>query len=194
MFIIFFFFFSSRRRHTRLQGDWSSDVCSSDLGFCERRCGGVDDARCPVRTGWARRQIPRDHSQEENANAEQVPTGERSRFDPRRRSHFRRCAGQRERAESRCHPWTPRGHDSPARRVQEPVDRKGRAAIALASVSRIEPRTYPPFRDAPVQEHSNRLVIFERPLEKLVQVSAIVPHDEELRNPPGLVSVAWLLR
>src|SRR5256885_2616981 len=27
----FFFFFSSRRRHTRLQGDWSSDVCSSDL-------------------------------------------------------------------------------------------------------------------------------------------------------------------
>src|SRR5256885_11673742 len=29
----FFFFFSSRRRHTRLQGDWSSDVCSSDLPF-----------------------------------------------------------------------------------------------------------------------------------------------------------------
>src|SRR5256885_5812172 len=28
----FDFFFSSRRRHTRLQGDWSSDVCSSDLG------------------------------------------------------------------------------------------------------------------------------------------------------------------
>src|SRR2546426_6678336 len=29
--IFYFFFFSSRRRHTRLQGDWSSDVCSSDL-------------------------------------------------------------------------------------------------------------------------------------------------------------------
>src|SRR5205807_7301429 len=30
--------FSSRRRHTRLQGDWSSDVCSSDLEAkaCER--------------------------------------------------------------------------------------------------------------------------------------------------------------
>src|SRR3989454_7644527 len=28
-----FFFFSSRRRHTRLQGDWSSDVCSSDIAF-----------------------------------------------------------------------------------------------------------------------------------------------------------------
>src|SRR5436189_4887232 len=26
-----FFFFSSRRRHTRYIGDWSSDVCSSDL-------------------------------------------------------------------------------------------------------------------------------------------------------------------
>src|SRR5688500_20345007 len=25
------FFLSSRRRHTRLQGDWSSDVCSADL-------------------------------------------------------------------------------------------------------------------------------------------------------------------
>src|SRR5207248_6355093 len=32
----FSFFFSSRRRHTRSYGDWSSDVCSSDLTvvFC----------------------------------------------------------------------------------------------------------------------------------------------------------------
>src|SRR5688572_31242303 len=30
--IFFFFFFSSRRRHTRFDCDWSSDVCSSDLG------------------------------------------------------------------------------------------------------------------------------------------------------------------
>src|SRR6266850_7996296 len=35
---VFFFFFSSRRRHTRLQGDWSSDVCSSDLQWYLRRC------------------------------------------------------------------------------------------------------------------------------------------------------------
>src|ERR1039457_4571361 len=27
-------FFSSRRRHPRLQGGWSSDVCSSDLTGC----------------------------------------------------------------------------------------------------------------------------------------------------------------
>src|SRR5690554_5993817 len=30
--LFFFFFFSSRRRHTRCGRDWSSDVCSSDLG------------------------------------------------------------------------------------------------------------------------------------------------------------------
>src|SRR6266850_2873203 len=37
----YFFFFSSRRRHTRLQGDWSSDVCSSDLGSNTTESGGV---------------------------------------------------------------------------------------------------------------------------------------------------------
>src|SRR2546427_7164208 len=31
--ICVFFFFSSRRRHTRFDCDWSSDVCSSDLGM-----------------------------------------------------------------------------------------------------------------------------------------------------------------
>src|SRR5690348_17758586 len=30
-----FFFFSSRRRHTRWTGDWSSDVCSSDLHLAQ---------------------------------------------------------------------------------------------------------------------------------------------------------------
>src|SRR6266480_6049963 len=35
-FNLFFFFFSSRRRHTRLTCDWSSDVCSSDLGLPQR--------------------------------------------------------------------------------------------------------------------------------------------------------------
>src|SRR5438067_4676955 len=32
IFFFIFFFFSSRRRHTRSKRDWSSDVCSSDLG------------------------------------------------------------------------------------------------------------------------------------------------------------------
>src|SRR5699024_11627259 len=31
------FFFSSRRRHTRSKRDWSSDVCSSDLGPARTR-------------------------------------------------------------------------------------------------------------------------------------------------------------
>src|ERR1039457_5352142 len=41
-------FFSSTRRHTRLQGDWSSDVCSSDLaksGVEHRGLSGVDGKR-----------------------------------------------------------------------------------------------------------------------------------------------------
>src|SRR5438876_12360229 len=46
--VILFFFFSSRRRHTRWTGDWSSDVCSSDL-LCETRRVGACRARrrCP---------------------------------------------------------------------------------------------------------------------------------------------------
>src|SRR5256885_5105327 len=39
--ILFVFFFSSRRRHTRLQGDWSSDVCSSDLLLSVRGLSGA---------------------------------------------------------------------------------------------------------------------------------------------------------
>src|SRR5207302_7876091 len=37
--------FSSRRRHTRFSRDWSSDVCSSDLGTHA-------DAPLHVRDGW----------------------------------------------------------------------------------------------------------------------------------------------
>src|SRR3989454_7648978 len=37
------FFFSSRRRHTRLQGDWSSDVCSSDLVSSNTLVAAPDD-------------------------------------------------------------------------------------------------------------------------------------------------------
>src|SRR3712207_7288876 len=36
-FLHWFFFFSSRRRHTRYWRDWSSDVCSSDLGLAGER-------------------------------------------------------------------------------------------------------------------------------------------------------------
>ena len=41
-----FFFFSSRRRHTRYIGDWSSDVCSSDLLEVHEAGGMRVDANC----------------------------------------------------------------------------------------------------------------------------------------------------
>src|SRR5256885_1131037 len=44
----YIFFFSSRRRHTRLQGDWSSDVCSSDLKYKRIRYKGIVCDRCGV--------------------------------------------------------------------------------------------------------------------------------------------------
>src|SRR5690348_17455599 len=55
----FFFFFSSRRRHTRWTGDWSSDVCSSDLsrrggdGLLPRHVGGAGLAGRPQAKGRA---------------------------------------------------------------------------------------------------------------------------------------------
>src|SRR5207253_7524712 len=41
------FFFSSRRRHTRWPRDWSSDVCSSDLGT-----GGPSGLPVLLRAAW----------------------------------------------------------------------------------------------------------------------------------------------
>src|SRR5690348_17578313 len=43
MCIVLFFFFSSRRRHTRWTGDWSSDVCSSDLLPWQRERKAVEN-------------------------------------------------------------------------------------------------------------------------------------------------------
>src|SRR5438876_5549165 len=51
MSLFFFFFFSSRRRHTRWTGDWSSDVCSSDLAIDRQ----PRDARAFARLAKARR-------------------------------------------------------------------------------------------------------------------------------------------
>src|SRR5207248_8917109 len=55
------FFFSSRRRHTRSYGDWSSDVCSSDLGPC-RTTGTL-----PATTGS---RSPRPRSEERRVGKE----------------------------------------------------------------------------------------------------------------------------
>src|SRR5215210_3291933 len=53
MLVFFFFFFSSRRRHTRYIGDWSSDVCSSDLPRA-----GASLVWGYVRAGSARNVVP----------------------------------------------------------------------------------------------------------------------------------------
>src|SRR2546430_12043875 len=49
-----FFFFSSRRRHTRFDCDWSSDVCSSDLGLASleilKRPGAYDKIHATGKT------------------------------------------------------------------------------------------------------------------------------------------------
>src|SRR2546430_17337204 len=47
----FFFFFSSRRRHTRFDCDWSSDVCSSDLGTQQYLIRGIGLLRSPQDIG-----------------------------------------------------------------------------------------------------------------------------------------------
>src|SRR5437879_7328705 len=49
---MYFFFFSSRRRHTRYIGDWSSDVCSSDLTLGRR---GKRGQRCLLHGHSARK-------------------------------------------------------------------------------------------------------------------------------------------
>src|SRR5207248_7978024 len=53
--IILCFFFSSRRRHTRSYGDWSSDVCSSDLAYDADRDAAIQRAHEQFRwfgLGW----------------------------------------------------------------------------------------------------------------------------------------------
>src|SRR5437763_1723292 len=62
--LLTFFFFSSRRRHTRYIGDWSSDVCSSDLAAarpgvpaCARPLAAVASSNrpCPLFRNSVRR-------------------------------------------------------------------------------------------------------------------------------------------
>src|SRR2546426_7921056 len=82
----FVFFFSSRRRHTRLQGDWSSDVCSSDQSRRRHRdykVTGVQTCALPIST----RQHP----------VEEIRCGRRAdeRELPLRLVHERKRGGQR---------------------------------------------------------------------------------------------------
>src|SRR5205807_3427507 len=53
---------SSRRRHTRLQGDWSSDVCSSDLAWRVHPQGRAVGSEPLVSHEHAREAPPRERS------------------------------------------------------------------------------------------------------------------------------------
>src|SRR6266487_3398708 len=70
----FAFFFSSRRRHTRWTGDWSSDVCSSDLEYREH----ADELPLP-RAAHRRRRAPQQSSRSEERR---VGKECRSRWSP----------------------------------------------------------------------------------------------------------------
>src|SRR5690348_17980708 len=77
--IFFFFFFSSRRRHTRWTGDWSSDVCSSDLMASSEQPVFSSTKRtcCQVFPPSSVRKIPRSRSEERRVGKEC-----RSRWSP----------------------------------------------------------------------------------------------------------------
>src|SRR5574338_1450347 len=71
-------FFSSRRRHTRCHGDWSSDVCSSDLvlfsGVSVVKDGRQDDHADPRRTIAAAKHEPKDAPKEADEVSDTAPT------------------------------------------------------------------------------------------------------------------------
>src|SRR6266487_4900233 len=71
--MIIYFFFSSRRRHTRWTGDWSSDVCSSDLGGLlgevDRVALGDDRASTVEHQAGDQQQREREHHHERGDHA-----------------------------------------------------------------------------------------------------------------------------
>src|SRR5256885_9925041 len=98
-----FFFFSSRRRHTRLQGDWSSDVCSSDLNDAVSSHPAGEETR--------------------NEQALELPL--------QRRQGQSRSAGELAQMHARFGSGAERLDEAPARRTDQLVKRVGRAIHAI---------------------------------------------------------------
>src|SRR5690348_17311116 len=75
------FFFSSRRRHTRWTGDWSSDVCSSDLTLHR-----VVDPPDPAAAAARRQSMPYFQNANWSAEVSCLPTclepGDKPRYEP----------------------------------------------------------------------------------------------------------------
>src|SRR6266487_1397290 len=95
---MFCFFFSSRRRHTSWTGDWSSDVCSSDLAA---QGDPVDRQRVPmsysegiarVLPGEQRDRKAEAEADEDPAEALPATVSDRSRAKRGSRQHDARCA------------------------------------------------------------------------------------------------------
>src|SRR5690625_7014220 len=98
---VLYFFFSSRRRHTRWPRDWSSDVCSSDLGKGKRQRGSVsvavlepegwESALPPRRRTWT---FPR-ATRKTGSRSEERRVGKESRTwryrEHQKRKNTRRC-------------------------------------------------------------------------------------------------------
>src|SRR5689334_25250192 len=80
---IIIFFLSSRRRHTSWNCDWSSDVCSSDLGPRPRALRDLDVRRRPQDRARARAQGVRERSEERRVGKEWRSWRSPSRYTPK---------------------------------------------------------------------------------------------------------------
>src|SRR5690348_18073776 len=113
-YVVCLFFFSSRRRHTRWTGDWSSDVCSSDLarsGWTLAAAGpdaGGAGLGVPAAGAAHRRGVCRDRLADPRERSVSDAGGSRSRSEERRvgnvgRSGWWRYDVKYERCKCRSH-------------------------------------------------------------------------------------------
>src|SRR5207302_7331971 len=99
-----FFFFSSRRRHTRFSRDWSSDVCSSDLGL-------MAAPRCSMSAGTRELISSVVHEDQTFGEITNIATSLRSKLQQPLRFHtrFRKRRSEERRVGKECR--TKRGRD-----------------------------------------------------------------------------------
>src|SRR5437879_10776134 len=97
--IFFFFFFSSRRRHTRYIGDWSSDVCSSDL--IQERPEAVSRMSDEIGDGHFARENERHRSGEQPEEKKRPADHLDDAGEPDQRADRRRTAARQDRRRER---------------------------------------------------------------------------------------------